>query len=148
MSALVIEPHFPGIPLALQRLPYGLWIAEPELDSAGNPIKKDNGRVKLKKAPRDAKSNHLRTNHAESWLSFEDCRKAYETGRFSGIGVLLLAENDVTGVDLDNVKDELAKQPRLRAWLQDARRKEIYCEKSPSGTGLHLLLKGNLRWTP
>lgn len=129
---LGVEPD--TIPDALKtRHKWGLWKAEPK---AGNP-------GKFNKAPCGASGGGISINDPEKWLSFEEAITAYRTGRYSGIGILL--DGSIVGIDIDNAPETFKNHPELKRLLQDAIDKGVYCEKSPSGKGLRLFVKGDLK---
>jgi P4 family phage/plasmid primase-like protien len=132
------------IPEQLQTLRWALWNAEYEVDSRGLRKSKPNGKPKIKKAPKNALGVGISKNRPEQWLPYRDAVAAYAGGEFSGIGVLMEATSGLVGIDLDDVKDLLPQSPDLIALVKQAKAKGIYCEQSPSGTGLRLFVGGHL----
>jgi primase-polymerase (primpol)-like protein len=60
-----------------------------------------------------------------------------------GVGLVLSDDDDIAGVDLDGCRD--AKTGEVEDWAFDiVRQLDSYTEVSPSGTGLHVLVKGEL----
>ena len=132
------------IPEQLQKLRWALWSAEYETDSTGVRKLKPNGQPKIKKAPRDASGFHISKNKPEQWLAYRDAVEALERGQFSGIGVLMEASTGLVGIDLDDVSSLLKNSSRLVDLIKRAKAQGLYCEQSPSGTGLRLFVFGQL----
>ena len=75
---------------------------------------------------------------SETWRSFEE---AVADGR--GIGFVFTSGDPYTGVDLDKCRDP--KTGAVETWAQQiADDLGGYVEASPSGTGLHIIVKGKL----
>jgi primase-polymerase (primpol)-like protein len=137
-------PNFDGIPAVLRKQPTALWIAEPELDADGNQKLKSNGKPRIKKAPRNAAGYNISKNKPKQWLAFEDAKVAFGTGKFTGVGILMRASAGLVGIDLDDINDLFANDPALETLLEHIREAGIYCERSPSGTGLRMFVHGQL----
>lgn len=140
----ILLPNFDAIPERLRALPMALWTAEPEIDAAGNQKLKANGRPRIKKAPRNAAGFNISKNQPAAWLGFDTARKSFNPSRFSGIGVLMQAASGLVGIDLDDVSELLKASEPLRKIISRARDEKIYCESSPSGSGLRLFVIGTL----
>lgn len=139
-----LTPHLNAIPQPLRQLPFALWRAEPELGTDGQQKHKANGNPKFKKAPRNAVGYNISKSKPEKWVSFDAAVTAFNPEKFTGVGVLLQASSGLVGIDLDDVADLLITKPVLQAILAKAEQEEIYCEQSPSGTGLRLFAYGQL----
>lgn len=96
----------------------------------------------LKKPPIDPKTGKRASiRRPDTWGSFQEAQKAYETGQFAGIGIVLTADMGIVGIDIDHcIQDGAA--------TEDAKRTvsalNSYTEASPSGTGIRILLAGKL----
>ncbi|MFA5990243.1 MAG: AAA family ATPase [Sphingomonas sp.] len=85
----------------------------------------------------------LQANHSnpETWSSFNDAVVAYRDKGYDGIGRVFSDDDPYAGIDLDDTGGD--------EWLQ-AKHEEIfaafdsYAERSPSGTGLHIIVKGGV----
>jgi putative DNA primase/helicase len=133
-----LRPIFSNIPSELKQLPWAVWIAEPRLDRQGEPTGKWN------KAPRNPLTGRMvGSDKPKLFGTFEQARKMYETGSYTGVGVLLTG-NGIIGIDIDDGKNLIKQKSGLKQWLLDASQKNIYCEISPSGTGLRIFLIGYL----
>ena len=130
---LFLQPKFENIPTGLRELSCGVWIAEPRKKKPG----------KFNKAPRSPKTgNKIGTNKPHLFGTYEQAVAAYETGGYTGVGVLLTG-NGLIGVDIDDVDQTFAERPEVKAWVRGAINADAYCEASPSGTGLRLFMLGD-----
>ncbi len=83
------------------------------------------------------------TDQPASWGSLEDAQAAVGRYQLSGIGFVFEAGGGLVGVDLDKCRDTTSGQ--IEPWAQEiVRELDSYTELSPSGTGLHVLLSGEL----
>ena len=79
-----------------------------------------------------------------TWASFENAKDAFEKGRgqAEGIGFVFARASDITGIDLDSCRDKSTGE--VDKWAQVILdRLASYTEISPSGTGLHVLVKAS-----
>jgi hypothetical protein len=130
--------NFENIPIQLQSLPWAVWKAEPRLDAKGNKTGKWN------KAPLSPLNGYkIGTNQPEKFGTFADAKKAFSTGKYNGVGVLL-NQNGIVGFDIDNAMSLLAQEGPIKDWLKQAKRINAYCELSPSNKGLRLFVLGRL----
>lgn len=131
----VVEPRPEKIPEFLQRKPCATWTAEPKEGQPG----------KHNKAPRHPVTGiKVGANNPDNFGTFEQAVAALETGKYSGIGVLLTGDDSLVGVDIDNYEATFAQMPQVKAWVAKARKAGAYCEVSPSGKGLRLFIGGTL----
>jgi len=82
-----------------------------------------------------------------TWRTFSEALDAYEAGEppYDGIGFVFTAHDPFCGVDLDSCVD--LKPREIEPWAQrivEAFADEGYVEASPSGTGIHIIIKGAL----
>lgn len=76
-----------------------------------------------------------------TWGTFEAACEAAERGSFSGIGFVFTAEDPFVGVDFD----KCIVDGQLDPWVKHQVDKlGGYAELSPSGTGLHVICRGEL----
>lgn len=132
-----LKPNFNEIPDALKKQPWAVWKAEPRL--------KDNKPTgKYNKAPRNPISGvKVGANQPEKFGTFKEAREAYESGRYTGVGVLLTG-NGITGIDIDDASDLIKSRPEIKKWIGDAINCGAYCERSPSGNGYRLFIYATL----
>ncbi|GGL44534.1 hypothetical protein GCM10009037_29920 [Halarchaeum grantii] len=80
---------------------------------------------------------------AVTWADVATAIGAVESGEADGIGFVFTDDDSLVGVDLDDCRD-----PETGAVAEDARdiieRLDSYTEVSPSGTGFHVLVEGEL----
>ncbi len=76
-----------------------------------------------------------------TWRSFGEAVQALETGRYDGIGFVFSSGDPFAGIDLDNCRNP--ETGELEEWAEKIVRKlGGYAEASPSGTGVHIIVKG------
>ena len=125
------EQHqFENIPEELRRRPQWLvWKLE-ERDSKPTKIPYIAGGVG--KAP---------STDSETWRSFDEAVVALKTGRYDGIGFVFSTGDPYAGIDLDDCRNP--ESGELEVWaaktVQDL---DGYAEVSPSGTGVHIIVRG------
>lgn len=78
------------------------------------------------------------------WGSYEQALHRARSNNLDGVGIMLTADDNLTGIDLDkcvNIDDEF--NPVIAPWAQEILDlKETYAEYSPSGTGIRLFALG------
>lgn len=82
-----------------------------------------------------------------TWAMFSEAvaahRTAGDSSEHSGIGFVFTAYDAYCGVDLDNCRD--SESGELEPWAREiADELDSYTEVSPSGTGLHIICRGEL----
>lgn len=82
------------------------------------------------------------TTESSTWATFEAAREyAIETAD-TGLGFVFTDDDPFVGVDLDNCRDEDGDAPAWATTIID--RLDSYTEISPSGTGYHIIVTGEL----
>lgn len=125
------EQHqFENIPEELRRRPQWLvWKLE-ERDSKPTKIPYIAGGV-----------GKASSTDSETWRSFDEAVVALKTGRYDGIGFVFSTGDPYAGIDLDDCRNP--ETGELEVWaaktVQDL---EGYAEVSPSGTGVHIIVRG------
>jgi putative DNA primase/helicase len=77
-----------------------------------------------------------------TWGTFEEALEAYEHGEYAGLGFVFCSGDPYTGIDLDDCVDENGE---IAPWaLEIARYFDSYTELSATGTGLHIIVCGNV----
>ena len=133
-TELFLTPKFENIPIELQSQPWAVWKAEPRPGTSG----------KFNKAPRSPISGKkIGANQPVLFGTYTQAHTAFETGGYTGIGVLLTGTG-IVGVDIDNYAETFSTRPEIKQWVMTAIRGGIYCERSPSGKGLRLFMFGSL----
>lgn len=119
------------IPEELQRLnQWVVWRYEETLE--GKPTK----------VPYNPRSGALAsTTNSETWSSFDICVAAVAADvGYSGIGFVFTETDPYCGIDCDATDDETARQRQWKVFQHF----HSYSELSPSGQGLHIIIKGRL----
>jgi primase-polymerase (primpol)-like protein len=80
-----------------------------------------------------------------TWAAFEEALAAYEAGEppYDGIGFVFCSADPFVGIDLDDCRNPQTGE--VEPWAQkivDTFAGEGYVEASPSGTGVHIIVKG------
>jgi putative DNA primase/helicase len=81
------------------------------------------------------------TTDSRTWRSFDKAVAAYEAGQVDGIGFVLSSGDRFCAIDLDGVRDPATGE--IESWARriiDAA--GGYTEISPSGCGLHIIVRG------
>ena len=75
-----------------------------------------------------------------TWSAFECVFGAYEAGGYDGVGFVLCSGDPFTGIDLDGCRNPATGE--MAAWAEEiVRYFDSYTELSPSGMGVHVLVK-------
>ncbi len=79
------------------------------------------------------------TTDPMTWCCFDDALRAYLSGGFDGIGIVV--RDDIVGIDLDHIIDS---DGAIEPWAQEvvSQFDGCYVEHSPSGTGLRIFTLG------
>jgi putative DNA primase/helicase len=77
-----------------------------------------------------------------TWSTFQEALEAYENGDYAGLGFVFSSADPYTGIDLD---DCVAEDGEIAGWaLEIVRYFDSYTELSAIGTGLHIIVRGNV----
>lgn len=78
-----------------------------------------------------------------TWSMFVKTLKAYEEDLYDGIGFMFCSGDPYVGVDLDNCVDP--ETGEIKPWAtQVVEGLNSYTELSPSGKGLHIIVRGKV----
>ncbi len=78
---------------------------------------------------------------SETWRPFDEAIVALRTGRYDGIGFVFSSGDPYAGVDLDDCRDPATG--KLEDWAAEiVRDLDGYAEVSPSGRGIHIIVRG------
>ena len=96
------------------------------------------------KVPYSPRAPHTRASStaADTWGTYDEALMALQRRDVNGLGFVFTADDDYTGIDLDKCVDSAGV---LEPWAQsivDAM--DSYTELSPSGRGLHIIIRGKL----
>ena len=101
---------------------------------------------KLTKVPYNPRTGtRAASDNPRTWGSFEAALRAFELGpgRYNGLGFVFSDADPYVGVDLDKCRHP--ETGAVEPWaVEIVRRLASYTEVSPSGTGLHIIVKGQL----
>lgn len=106
-----------------------------------------DGRDKPAKIPCNADGKSLSVTDPNTWLSFAEASKAYGSGKFDGVGVLMQSftrgGEETVGLDLDHaLQADGSVVPEAADVVADFLALGGYIELSPSGRGLRQFLRG------
>jgi putative DNA primase/helicase len=77
-----------------------------------------------------------------TWSTFEAALDAYDNGEYAGLGFVFSSGDPYTGIDLDGCVDEYGQ---IAPWaLEIIQHFDSYTELSVTGTGLHVIVKGDV----
>jgi putative DNA primase/helicase len=77
-----------------------------------------------------------------TWSTFQEALEAYENGDFAGLGFVFSSADPYTGIDIDRCVDDDGK---IALWaLEIVRYFNSYTELSASGSGLHIIVRGEV----
>jgi putative DNA primase/helicase len=98
----------------------------------------------LTKVPYDPISGkRAKANDLMTWRSFDEALAAVEDGGYHGVGFVFCSGDPYTGIDLDHVRDP--ESGAIDGWaLEIVEMVCAYAEISPSGRGLHIVVRGEL----
>ena len=145
---------FENIPSFLKNL--NNWCCYDSRDKPNYKGLSDREINKYKKCPRDLKGNVL-NNWIIKGYTFNECLKSIKDGFNNGIG-LILKNNGVVIIDYDKCLSDIEindkygyikpifKNNELETSITaDINKLKSYCEVSPSGTGLHIVLLTDIK---
>lgn len=87
--------------------------------------------------------SRARSDDPETWGTFAEAREARRDGNHDGIGFVFTADDPFCGVDLDGCVDP--ETGEIESWAGEILDElASYAELSPSGTGLHIIVRATL----
>ncbi len=120
-----------GIPAELRDRPQ--WVA-------WRSEERDGKATKLPINPRTGR--HASSTDPTTWADFQTAQAAVARYRCQGVGFVFTADDPYTGIDLDGAYEATG---RLAPWAASiVRALDSYTEVSPSGRGLHLIIRGHV----
>ena len=79
----------------------------------------------------------------QTWASYTEAVKAYREHGYAGIGLVFSEDDPFCGVDLDGCLNP--KTGEIEEWAREIIEElDSYTEVSPSGSGIHVLVRGEL----
>jgi putative DNA primase/helicase len=77
-----------------------------------------------------------------TWGTFEEALEAYKNGEHAGLGFVFSSADPYTGIDVDDCVDA---DGEIAGWaLEIVRYFDSYTELSATGSGLHIIVRGNV----
>jgi len=103
---------------------------------------------KLTKVPYEPFTGHRASaTDLMTWSTLDQVLDAYVKGAppYDGIGFVFSSADPYCGIDIDDCRNPETRE--ISPWAQKiiSRVQEGYVEASPSGTGVHIILEGNVR---
>jgi putative DNA primase/helicase len=129
------RPIIENIPNEMKKLPqWVLWKFE---------LDKNN---RWTKVPYHPKPYRASSNKPRTWSTFKAVWIAYQAGGFDGVGFVFSENDEFIGIDLDHIFDADGNVKESEPWALDVleQLKGSYTELSPSGEGLHIIVRGSL----
>ncbi len=135
MAAEQVSKAIPVVPDELRmRQQWVVWRYE-ERQTGKKP-------TKVPYNPRNGKA-HAASDKPGTWGTFMQAIGCYKSGHFDGVGYVFSKDDPYTGIDLDHCIDPASGAIAPLAG-QILSRLQSYTEYSPSGTGLHIIVRGSL----
>lgn len=99
----------------------------------------DVGAAKPTKVPYSVNGKHASVTDTSTWSTFQDVVTRFNAGGYSGIGFIFSDDDPYSFIDLDDAEgDDAILQRQLKVYHEF----NSYSEVSPSGKGLHIIVKG------
>lgn len=104
----------------------------------------DPDKPKPRKLPVDPKTGKAASStNPNNWGTFDQAIKHFNKGGCKGIGFVFSENDPYVGIDLDNCRNK--ENGDIQPWAQEIISSfDSYTEVSPSGTGVHIIVKGLL----
>jgi putative DNA primase/helicase len=130
----MLTPNLEKIPAELKAIPQ--WVVWRLEDREGKP-------TKIPYNPASPKQK-AKADVPHTWANFETAVKVSKSDGFNGVGYEFSKSCPYAGVDLDHCRNPVTGE--IEAWAEEIISKlNSYAEISPSGEGVHILVKGKLR---
>ncbi|KAB1186622.1 MULTISPECIES: hypothetical protein [Haloferax] len=95
------------------------------------------------KVPQDVTGGYASATDAKTWTTFDEALAYAEAGNADGVGFVFTDDDPYVGIDLDKCRD--SETGETEEWSQMIiDRMDSYTEVSPSGTGYHIIINGDL----
>lgn len=102
---------------------------------------RDGKKTKVPYSPRSGL--HARSDDPDTWATLAEAEAAAHKDDYHGTGFVFTARDPFCGVDIDSCVDPETAQ--TEAWAEEiVEELDSYTEFSPSGTGLHVLVRAKL----
>lgn len=140
LNPAVCLPHFKpfragGVPDELKG--YAQWVCWKLEQKSEDPSKKPS---KIPYSPLSGrKSGSTEKFRNASWSDFDLVCKAYQSGFYGGVGFAVTEQDPFVVIDFDHCVTDGVIHSDALGWI---RKLGGYAEISPSGTGVHIILRG------
>ncbi|OPY55264.1 MAG: hypothetical protein A4E48_00118 [Methanosaeta sp. PtaU1.Bin060] len=125
------SPQWGNLPAACRILPN--WVLWKAVEREG----------RVTKVPLDRYGKNASSTASHTWCHLDEARAAFESGKGDGVGFVFSRASGISGIDLDHCRD--ASTGEIDAWaVKILDRLNSYSEISPSGQGVHILVRGLL----
>lgn len=110
----------------------------------------DVGARKPTKVPYGKDNKHVDVTNSASWITFNEACGIYNNGDYSGVGFVFSGHDPYAFIDLDDPSVLMDGTPNpnyqsdLASQIKIFREFDSYSERSPSGKGLHVIIKGEV----
>ena len=102
----------------------------------------DSNKVPLV-ARADGRREEASSTNPETWRPFAEAMAAYETGRYAGVGRVIVERGGLSGIDFDKCRNPETGRILPKTW-ELLRRLDSYTEVSPSLTGVKVWVRAQL----
>lgn len=111
--------------------------------------KTSKGEIKKTKVPYQVNGKKAKSTNPDTWDSFENVIKTLDRfpDKFDGVGFVFSQDSGIMGLDFDRVKDHETGEWDPEA-LKEIKSLNSYTEISPSGEGVHVIVKGMVPLEP
>ena len=111
--------------------------------------KTSKGEIKKTKVPYQVNGKKAKSTNPDTWESFENVIKTLDRfpDKFDGVGFVFSQDSGIMGLDFDHVKDHETGEWDPEA-LKEIKSLNSYTEISPSGEGVHVIVKGMVPLEP
>ena len=132
MKPTSLPVRLANIPLELRCVPRWVMWSFVEVGDAENK--------RWAKMPLQTTGRYASSTNPDTWTDFLSVEQAYNTHKFDGIGFVFSGDDNLVGIDLDDVYDPT--DGFINAAMQQlASRVDGYMEVSPSGTGVKIFTR-------
>lgn len=100
----------------------------------------DRGGNKPTKVPYNVSGNLVSVTDPSTWCSFDQVYDSFTAKGYDGIGFIFSDNDPFAFIDLDECSDTVDMQRQIKIYQEF----DSYSEISPSGKGLHIIIKGKL----
>lgn len=101
---------------------------------------------KKTKVPYSIDNQMAKSNDERTWADYESARAAYQTHKADGLGFFF--KEPYMGIDIDDIAEEIERFKRNdiadNLIFEMYESLKSYAEYSPSGTGIHIIIKGSV----